>query len=148
MPAVRPTLPNPAARQFVLPIRVYYEDTDAAGVVYYANYFKFCERARTEWLRTQGFANGALLAERNLAFVVKHVTGDYRASAVLDDALEVVSRLDKLGGASIAFHQTVSRGEEILFDARIVVACVDMGARRACQIPAEVKRQLQFLIGP
>lgn len=139
---------QPDSAPFVLPIRVYYEDTDAAGVVYYANYFKFCERARTEWLRTLGFANSAFLADQGLAFVVKTVTGDYRSFALLDDALEVVTTLDKIGGASLTFQQTVRRGADTLFDARIVVACVDMQHQRACPIPAELKQQLQQITGP
>jgi acyl-CoA thioester hydrolase len=136
------------ARHFVLPVRVYYEDTDAAGVVYYANYLKFCERARTEWLRGSGFTNSALLAERGLAFVVRAVKADYLAPAVLDDALQVVSTLDKLGGASLIFGQRVLRGEELLFDAQIVIACVDLCAKRASPIPADIKQQLQALCQP
>ena len=136
----------PPARQFVLPLRVYYEDTDAGGVVYYANYFKFCERARTEWLRAIGFDNSTLLAERGLAFVVRAVKADYFAPAALDDALEVVSTLDRLRGASLTFGQRVMRGEELLFDAQIVIACVDLAARRPSAIPADVKQQFQALI--
>lgn len=138
----------PPARQFALPVRVYYEDTDAAGVVYYANYFKFCERARTEWLRHVGFNNSALLEERGLVFVVRTVKADYLAPAVLDDTLQVVSTLDKLGGASLIFGQKVMRGEELLFDAQIVIACVDIRAKRASPIPPDVKQQLQQLIRP
>jgi len=138
----------PQARQFVLPLRVYYEDTDAAGVVYYANYLKFCERARTEWLRALGFNNSALLAERGLVFVVRAVKADYLGSAVLDDALRVVTTLDRLGGASLTFGQRVMRGEELLFDAQIVIACVDIAARRASPIPPDVKQQLQALTEP
>jgi acyl-CoA thioester hydrolase len=136
----------PAARQFVLPLRVYYEDTDAAGVVYYANYFKFCERARTEWLRSIGFNNSTMLAERGLVFVVRAVKGDYLAPAALDDALQVVSTLDKLGGASLIFGQRVMRGEEVLFDAQIVIACIDIAAHRASPIPTDLKQQLQALL--
>lgn len=140
-----PPLP---ARPFELPVRVYYEDTDAAGVVYYANYLKFCERARTEWLRGLGLTNSALLAEQGLAFVVRAVKAEYLAPAVLDDALRVVSTLDKLGGASLIFGQRVLRGEELLFDAQIVIACVNLQARRASPIPADVKQQLQALMIP
>lgn len=138
----------PPARQFVLPLRVYYEDTDAAGVVYYANYFKFCERARTEWLRAIGFSNSAMLEERGLVFVVRAVKGDYLAPAMLDDALQVVSTLDKLGGASIVFGQRVLRGEQLLFDAQIVIACIDLRARRASPIPDDVRQQLQAMLQP
>ena len=138
----------PPARQFVLPVRVYYEDTDAAGVVYYANYFKFCERARTEWLRAVGFNSSSMLEERGLVFAVRAVKGDFLASATLDDALQVVSTLDKLGGASLIFGQRVMRGTELLFDAQIVIACINIAARRASPIPADVKQQLKQLIEP
>jgi len=136
----------PPARQFVLPLRVYYEDTDAAGVVYYANYLKFCERGRTEWLRAIGFDNSTMLAERGLVFVVRALKADYLASAGLDDVLQVVSTLDKLGGASLIFGQRVMRGEELLFDAQITIACIDIRAKRASPIPADVKQQLHALI--
>jgi acyl-CoA thioester hydrolase len=130
----------------VLPIRVYYEDTDAAGVVYYANYFKYCERARTEWLRALGFRNSTLLDAHGLVFVVRAVKGDFRAPARLDDELAVVTTLDKLGGASLIFGQRVLRGEELLFDAEIAIACIDLARQRATAIPPAVRAQLQELV--
>lgn len=148
MHAVHRPPSQPEARQFILPVRVYYEDTDAAGVVYYANYLKFCERARTEWLRQIGFNNSTLLGEQGLAFVVRAVTADYLAPAILDDTLQVVSTLDKLGGASLTFGQKVMRDTTLLFDARIVIACMNMQLRRASPIPPGVKQQLQGLIQP
>ena len=86
-----------------LAVRVYYEDTDAGSVVYYANYLKFCERARTEWLRAMGFQQARLLAESRLVFVVKSLQADYFRPAALDDGLDVVTRIEKLGHASIVF---------------------------------------------
>ncbi len=83
----------PASSRFSLSVRVYYEDTDAGGVVYYANYLKFCERTRTEWLRALGVAQHALLDEQGVGFVVRSVQADYLAPARLDDALEVSARI-------------------------------------------------------
>ncbi len=134
---------TPSASRFELPVRVYYEDTDAAGVVYYANYLRYCERARTEWLREIGFEQQRLQAERGLVFVVRSVAADYLSPAWLDDALMVVSTLDKLGHASITFKQTVTRGGTPLFDAWIVVACVDWNKKKACALPVEVRAQFE-----
>src|SRR5690606_18043544 len=111
---------------FTLPVRVYYEDTDAGGVVYYANYLKFCERARTEWLRTLGVSQQALIDERGLGFVVRSVQADYRASARLDDALEVITQVAMLRRASILFEQQLVRGQELLFTARVLLASIDL----------------------
>lgn len=132
-------LASPAAKgRFVLPLRVYYEDTDAAGVVYYANYLRFCERARTEWLRELGFEQQKLLAEQGLAFVVRSVRADYLSPALLDDALQVVSVIDTLGRASLTFGQQVLRGERVLFDAQVVIACVDWNKKRPAAMPADI----------
>ncbi len=84
MHASKHPVSNPHKPGFTLPVRVYYEDTDAAGVVYYANYLKFCERARTDWLRATGFGQKALAAEQHIVFVVRTVQADYRQAAVLD----------------------------------------------------------------
>ena len=106
---------TPASSQnFTLPVRVYYEDTDAGGVVYYANYLKFCERARTEWLRTLGFSQQKLLDEQALAFVVRSVQADYLASARLD-ALGQLSFLPQ----SPRFHPRLTTREILDFYARL-----------------------------
>lgn len=136
--------PKGAAR-FVLPVRVYYEDTDAAGVVYYANYLRFCERARTEWLRAIGFEQQRILADDGLAFVVRSVKADYLAPACLDDALSVVSTLNELRRASITFGQQIVRGSELLFDASIQIACVDWNRRKPAALPAAIRSQLETL---
>lgn len=130
---------------FVLPVRVYYEDTDAAGVVYYANYLRFCERARTEWLRAIGFEQQRMLAEDSLAFVVRSVRADYRSPARLDDALTVVSTIDQLRRASITFGQKVMLGDTLLFDAAIQIACVDWNRNKPAPIPDAVRSQLEKL---
>ncbi|WP_018604990.1 tol-pal system-associated acyl-CoA thioesterase [Uliginosibacterium gangwonense] len=125
--------------QSVWPVRVYYEDTDAGGVVYYANYLKFCERARTEWLRSLGISQHHLLTERSLAFVVAHFSADYLKSAELDDELAVISTIAGLGAATITFRQEVRRGGTLLFAATVKVACVDWAQRRAARIPDDLR---------
>ncbi|MDR2689865.1 MAG: tol-pal system-associated acyl-CoA thioesterase [Azoarcus sp.] len=144
-------LPTPEGSQpcFVLPIRVYYEDTDAAGVVYYANYLRFCERARTEWLRALGFDQRGLLAEGNAAFVVRSVHADYLAPARLDDRLVVANTLHDLHGASVFFTQRVLREHDqtLLFVADIKIVCVNLDQGRSMRWPesiyAKISAQLQ-----
>ena len=132
-------------KEFVWPIRVYYEDTDAGGVVYYANYLRFCERARTEWLRTLGVDQRDLLVSQNLAFVVTRVEADYFRSAELDDELDVLSTVSKMGAASLTFNQTVMRGETKVFSAVVHIACVDMSRRRAMRIPDDLRALLESI---
>lgn len=128
---------------FTLPIRVYYEDTDAGGVVYYANYLKFCERARTEWLRTFGVSQQALIDEQGLGFVVRSVQADYLAPARLDDALIVVTQVAMLRRASILFEQQLVRGQELLFTARVLLASIDLRRQKPVAIPASLHALLE-----
>lgn len=113
------------AAVFRLPVRVYIEDTDAGGIVYYVNYLKFMERARTEWLRTLGFQHYTLLAE-DFLFVVHRAEVDYRRPARIDDELVVTSAIEKAGRASLLFRQQVIRvaDGEALADGLVKVACV------------------------
>src|SRR5262249_19258454 len=104
---VRAPRPTPAVSHHVFPVRVYYEDTDAAGIVYYANYLKFAERARTEMLRAHGFEHGGIGA--GLAFAVRSCAVDYLRPARLDDALEVRTRITRVGGASLEADQDICR---------------------------------------
>lgn len=127
---------------FELPLRVYYEDTDAAGVVYYANYLRFCERARTEALRTLGFEQGRLLAEKGIGFVVRSVQATFIRPARLDDRLCIASTVTRLGGASLDFDQKALRGAELLFDSQISIACVDTLRQRPTAIPPELRTLL------
>ena len=135
--------PQASSQPFTLPVRVYYEDTDAGGVVYYANYLKFCERARTEWLRTLGVSQQALIDEQGLAFVVRSVQANYLASARLDDALEVVTRVAMLRRASILFEQQVMRGQELLFTTRVLLASIDLHRQKPVAIPASLHALLE-----
>ena len=133
----------PASSRFSLSVRVYYEDTDAGGVVYYANYLKFCERARTEWLRTFGVSQQALIDEQGLGFVVRSVQADYLAPARLDDALIVVTQVAMLRRASILFEQQLVRGQELLFTARVLLASIDLRRQKPVAIPASLHALLE-----
>ena len=110
---------------FTWTVRVYYEDTDTGGVVYYANYLKFFERARTEWLRSAGYEQQVLAAEDGIQFVVARIECDYKRPARLDDVIELDVRVAHAGRASIVFEQTARRGTEVLATARIRAGCVD-----------------------
>ena len=117
---------------------VYWEDTDAGGVVYYANYLKFLERCRTEWLRAMGIDQQRLRAERHLQFVVVNVTVDFLRPAVLHDEILVTAELQRLAGATIYFKQTIMRGDEQLTDATVRVACLDSGTLKPRAIPKDL----------
>ena len=114
---------------FTWNVRVYYEDTDAGGIVYYANYLKFFERARTEWLRAIDVGQHALMQEHDAMFVVKSVSSDYHAPAKLDDVLKLTLSIEKLGRASIVFAQEAWCDERLLNTARVKVGCVDSALR-------------------
>ena len=117
---------------------VYWEDTDAGGVVYYANYLKFMERCRTEWLRHMGIDQSRLLAERHLQFVVVNVVVDFLRPAVLHDEILVTAELQRLGGATIHFKQTIMRRDEQLIDASTRVACLDSSTLKPRAIPKDL----------
>ena len=122
-------------------LRVYYEDTDLAGIVYYANYLKFIERARTEWVRSVGVDQVRVKAEYGVVFAVRRVEADYLAPARFDDELTVVTRREALTGARIVLLQDVVRNDEILFASRVtLVALTDAG--RPTRLPAGVRRRL------
>jgi acyl-CoA thioester hydrolase len=130
------------ASEFTWEVRVYYEDTDAGGIVYYANYLKFFERARTEWLRAIGVGQQVLLAEHDAMFVVKSVSADYHAPAKLDDVLKLTLRIEKLGRASVVFVQEAWCGTSLLNTARVKVGCVD-SALRPRAVPDAVAAQMK-----
>lgn len=136
-------IPANPARQFIWPVRVYYEDTDAGGVVYHSTYLNYCERARTEWLRAIGIEQRNMRAGSGLVFVVRRVTADYFLGAELDDALEVHTAIDRIGAASIHFAQRIMRGAEQVFTAQVTIACVDWNVRRAARIPDDIKSLIE-----
>ena len=123
------------ADNFTWHIRVYYEDTDTGGVVFYANYLKFFERARTEWLRAAGIEQQMLAETHQVMFVVKSTAVDYHAPARLDDELKLTVVVEKLGRASVQFVQEAWRGQQLLVTARIKVACVETNTIRPCALP-------------
>jgi acyl-CoA thioester hydrolase len=110
---------------FTWTVRVYYEDTDAGGIVYYANYLKFFERARTEWLRSLGIDQQTLRDQDGALFVVRNASVDYVASARLDDEVKLTLNVEKLGRASVQFAQQAWRGDTLLSSADVKVACID-----------------------
>lgn len=128
---------------FTWPIRVYYENTDAGGVVYHAEYLKFFERARSEWLRHLGFAHPELMANHGVVFVVRQMQIKYRQPARFDEALEVVTTLDELGRSKIVFNQRLQRDEEILTEATVEVVCVNSESFRPAPMPAVISAQMQ-----
>lgn len=125
------------------PIRVYYEDTDAGGIVFYANYLKYFERARTEWLRACGVEQSRLERESGIVFVVRRTAVDYLAPARLDDMLTVESRIERLGRASVDFTQQIRCGDRVLASGSINVACVERTAFRPVALPPEVVAALR-----
>lgn len=133
-------------KSFQFPIRVYYEDTDAGGVVYHARYLHFFERARTEFLRAVGFSQQNLLQDYQFAFVVKNMNIEYCLPARLDDLLIVETQITQLKGATIIFSQQLKRDELILSQAQVKIAGVNLEKMKAVPLPAEVKQQLANLI--
>ena len=129
-------------RNFVWRVRVYYEDTDAAGVVYYANYLKFMERARTEWLRALGVEQSQMLAEYGVVFVVHNVAVSYLKPARYDDELTVFSRIQKLGQARIRFDQQVQR-DCVLVTSEVEVVCVNAKTFKPVKIPDYILQLLE-----
>ena len=125
-------------KKFNLVQRIYWEDTDAGGVVYYANYLKFMERCRTEWLRFLGVDQRRLRLDRGLQFAVVSVTVDFLLPAILNDEIIVTAELERLSGATISFKQTIMRGEAQLIDASTRVACLDSGTLKPRAIPTDL----------
>lgn len=132
--------PDPTAppADFVWPLRVYYEDTDAGGIVFYANYLKFFERARTEWLRAHGVEQHRVVAETGMLFIVRDTHVTYHAPARLDDLLEIRSWIERLGRASVDFRQQAWCGGRLLAAGGIRVGCVDTERLRPGAIPPAV----------
>ena len=125
---------------FTWPVRVYFEDTDSGGVVYYANYLKYYERTRSEWLRTLGISQQDLVEKRKILFVVRKVTVDYHRSAVLDDALTVTLDVARVKGASVEFVQKVIRNTDgtLLSSCRVTIACIDGNKMKPTAFPEDI----------
>ena len=135
---------------FTLPVRIYYEDTDAGGVVYYANYLKFLERCRTEWLREIGHEQGNLLRDPGIAFVVRSVNLDYLKPARLDDELSVSLEVEKITRSQIFFRQYIRRanpagGWDELVTGKIQIVCVNAAQMKITSIPVPLRTQLEAI---
>ena len=128
-----------ASAQFTFAVRVYWEDTDAAGIVYYANYLRFLERARTEWLRTKGYDQRELSRRHDVVFVVRSSNLEFLRPARLDDNLIVTVNLVRLGAGSFDLQQHVERDRETLVTAEVKIACVRIGAMQPVRIPRELR---------
>lgn len=126
----------------VFQLRVYYEDTDLAGIVYYANYLKFIERARSEWVRGIGVDQVALKAEQGIVFAVRRVEADYLSPGRFDDLLDVVTQVQSLSGARIVLTQNVSRGDAVLFKSLVTLVCVGSDGRPT-RLPADIRQLMQ-----
>ena len=131
-------MPSPA--QISIPVRVYYEDTDAGGIVYHAAYLRFMERARTDLLRQLGFAHQCLGEEFGVMLVVESMQLRFIKPALLDDMLQATARVARAGRASAVFDQTVRRGDVALVEASVRIACLDAASRRPAAMPAALER--------
>ena len=139
---LRPTL-QPELFAYSFPVRVYFENTDAGGVVYHAEYLKFLERARTEWLRHLGFDHQGLARDHRVMFVVSALAIDFIKPARLDDTITVSVQVESLGKVRCIFVQEVRREEELLVKARVTVACVTGEQFRPAEIPEGVRRKME-----
>jgi acyl-CoA thioester hydrolase len=129
--------------KFIWPIRVYYEDTDAGGVVFYANYLKFYERARTEMLRAMGYEQDKLIGLEKVIFVVRSVKIDYLKPAKFNEMLQVSAIVDSIGPASVTFAQDINCGKRLLNQAHIKIACLDTETMRPKIIPEKLLEQFK-----
>lgn len=127
---------------FSISIRVYYEDTDAGGVVYYANYLRFMERARTEWLRDLGFEQDELSQQDGVVFAVRSASLEFIKAARFNDMLQVDTIVAAIGKASVTFAQTITRGDELICSGEIRLACVDAIRFAPKPIPADVATRM------
>lgn len=124
--------------RFFWPVRVYYEDTDSGGVVYYANYLRFMERARTEWLRSLGFEQDELLRSEGIVFAVRSVAVDYLGPARFNDALQVTVEPLRIGKASLSFQQRVCREAEVLCRGEVKIASLDAAGFKPRALPERI----------
>lgn len=129
--------------KFVWPVRIYYEDTDGGGVVYHANYLKFFERARTEWLRSLGYDQTELREQNDVLFVVRGIQIEYILPARFNQLLDVMTQISRLGRCRIVFEQKLQLGDEILTAATVEVACVSGTSFKPVPIPELMRQQFE-----
>lgn len=126
---------------FSWPVRVYFQDTDAGGVVYHASYVNFMERSRTEWLRTFGYSNASLMNELGVVFVVRSLKLDYLKPAVLDDLVVVSSQIKEIGRSRVNILQTVTREKDLLVEGEVHLVCVDVKTFKPVSVPDVLRKQ-------
>lgn len=126
-------------KNFAWPVRVYFQDTDAGGVVYHASYVNFMERARTEWLRACGYTNAGLMQEFGLMFVVRSMKLDYLRPAMLDDMLSVTAQVAEAGRSRLSLLQTVRREDELLTEGEVHLVCVSRETFRPVRLPEALR---------
>ncbi len=125
---------------FSWPVRVYFQDTDAGGVVYHASYVNFMERARTEWLRSFGYSNAGLMRELGVMFVVRKLELGYLKPALLDDILEVTAQIRDVGRSRVTLLQTVQRRDELLTEGEVHLVCVDVQTFKPVSVPDVLRK--------
>ncbi len=141
--SVAPAVGELVDKEFLFPVRVYYEDTDAGGIVYYANYLKFAERCRTEFIRTLGAKQQEdLQSPEKTAWVVRHCEADYMAPAVLDDELIVSCRITGLGGVTVTMHQEIRRGQDVLVAIDVKAAHISLATKKPVRIQKSLMEKL------
>ena len=145
-PSVLPAQGRLIDKTFTFPVRVYYEDTDAGGIVYYANYLKFAERARSEFLRFLDIDQQHILAQKHCGFIVRSCTIYYLSSAKLDDALTISCQVKELGGASAVIHQDIRCGENLLARLDVKIIYINLDTHRPTRIDAEIADKFTTLI--
>jgi acyl-CoA thioester hydrolase len=131
---------------FDFPLRVYFEDTDASGVVYHAHYVKFLERARTEWLRYLGFSNSELERKHKMNWVIAEIAVEFLKPARLDDSINISVAIENLGRVRCTFHQEIRRGEELLVKARVLVATVSADSFKPIEIPVDLRKKMEATV--
>ena len=131
---------------FDFPQRIYFEDTDAGGVVYHAHYVKFLERARTEWMRYLGFTSSELERKYKMLWLVSEIAVEFVKPAKLDDSVNISVAIENLGRVRCTFHQEIRRGEETLVKARVLVASVSADGFKPIEIPADLRRKMEATV--
>lgn len=131
------------ASAFSIPVRIYYEDTDVGGVVYYANYLRFLERARTEWLRAAGFELDVIQRDLKAVFVVRRVEADYHLPALLGNQITVTAEPTEVGASRLVIAQRILRGDELLFSAIVTLAFIASDLSRPIRMPPEMRAAMK-----
>ncbi|MBY0579271.1 MAG: tol-pal system-associated acyl-CoA thioesterase [Burkholderiales bacterium] len=129
---------------FVLPVRVYYQDTDAGGVVFHSSYIDFMERARSEWLRSLGFSNCGLVRDHQVFFMVRALEITYFKPAVLDDLLEVGVEIESMGRSQMVFRQDIMRDALMLASAKISLVCATTDTLKPVRVPGAIRSKLEI----